>query len=85
MKTLGIVGGIAPSSTIEYYREYISAWRARVTDGTYPQVVINSMNLTPTRVSSWSDGRDHVFRLKNGRYRTQVPVRAARPSGSQGT
>ena len=44
MKTLGIVGGIAP---IEYYREVIAGYRARVTDGSYPQIIINSMNLTP--------------------------------------
>ncbi|MBI3792318.1 MAG: amino acid racemase [Gemmatimonadetes bacterium] len=47
MKTLGIVGGIAPSSTIEYYRKLVSGHRARATDGSYPQVVINSMNLAP--------------------------------------
>jgi aspartate racemase len=41
------VGGIAPSSTIEYYRELIAGYRVRVTDGSYPQIVINSMNLTP--------------------------------------
>ncbi len=46
-RTLGVVGGIAPSSTIEYYRELIAGYRARVTDGSYPNIIINSMNLTP--------------------------------------
>jgi aspartate racemase len=37
MKTLGIIGGIAPESTIEYYRTIIAAFRRRVTDGNYPR------------------------------------------------
>jgi aspartate racemase len=66
MRTLGIVGGIAPSSTIEYYREYISAWRTRVTDGCYPQIVINSMNLTPMlellHANRWAEVTDLFVR-----------------------
>ena len=36
MKTLGIVGGIGPESTIEYYRFILDGYRARVTDGSAP-------------------------------------------------
>jgi aspartate/glutamate racemase len=32
MKTLGIVGGIGPESTIQYYRSIIAAYRARTGD-----------------------------------------------------
>ena len=45
MKTLGIVGGIAPESTIDYYRSIIATYRARVRDGSYPPLVINSIDL----------------------------------------
>jgi aspartate racemase len=45
MKTLGIIGGIAPESTIDYYRQVIAAYRARVTDGSYPNLIINSIDL----------------------------------------
>lgn len=45
MKTIGIVGGIGPESTVEYYRHIISFYRARVTDGSYPPVLINSVDL----------------------------------------
>jgi len=45
MKTLGIIGGIAPESTIDYYRQLIAAYRARVTDGSYPNLIINSIDL----------------------------------------
>src|SRR5262249_11992480 len=46
MKTIGIVGGIAPESTIEYYRQIIRAYREKKNDGSYPQIVINSIDLT---------------------------------------
>ena len=45
MKTVGIVGGIAPESTIEYYRQIIYAYRAQSSDGDYPSIIINSINL----------------------------------------
>lgn len=45
MKTLGIVGGIGPESTIEYYRSLIAAYRARKRDGSYPHVIVNSIDM----------------------------------------
>ena len=45
MKTLGIIGGIAPESTIEYYRLIIASYRAQDPDGNYPSLIINSINL----------------------------------------
>jgi aspartate racemase len=45
-KTLGIVGGIAPPSTIEYYQRIIDVYRAQRTDD-YPSIVINSIDLVP--------------------------------------
>jgi aspartate racemase len=46
MKTVGIVGGIAPESTIEYYRQIIDAYRQQSSAGNYPSILINSINLT---------------------------------------
>src|SRR6185312_17368543 len=46
MKTVGIVGGIAPESTIEYYRQIIDAYRQHSSAGNYPSILINSINLT---------------------------------------
>ena len=45
MKTLGIIGGIAPESTIDYYRTIIALARARKEDGSYPPILINSIDL----------------------------------------
>jgi aspartate racemase len=46
MKTLGIIGGLGPESTIEYYKFLIAAYRKQQTDGSYPSLFINSVNLT---------------------------------------
>lgn len=45
MKTLGIVGGLGPESTIEYYRLLVSGYRDRVRDGSYPPLLIYSIDV----------------------------------------
>lgn len=45
MKTVGIIGGVGPESTIEYYRLIIAAYQERTQDGSYPSIIINSINL----------------------------------------
>jgi aspartate racemase len=45
MKTVGIIGGIGPESTVEYYRLMIASYRERKRDGSYPSIMINSIDL----------------------------------------
>jgi len=45
MRMLGIIGGIAPESTIDYYRRILVNYRAARTDGTCPRILINSIDL----------------------------------------
>lgn len=45
MKTIGIIGGIGPESTVDYYRAIIRAYRERQPDGSYPSIIINSIDL----------------------------------------
>jgi aspartate racemase len=45
MKTVGIIGGIAPESTIEYYRLIIASYREKKRDGSYPPILINSIDM----------------------------------------
>jgi aspartate racemase len=45
MKTVGIIGGIGPESTIEYYRQIIAAYREQKKDGSYPSIIIDSINM----------------------------------------
>ena len=44
MKPIGVIGGIGPESTIDYYRAMIAAYRQRQPDGSYPAIVINSID-----------------------------------------
>ncbi|MDQ2857010.1 MAG: amino acid racemase [Acidobacteriota bacterium] len=46
MKTVGIIGGTGPESTVAYYRLIIDAYRKSNQDGSYPPIIINSINLT---------------------------------------
>ena len=45
MYTVGIIGGIGPESTIEYYRLIISSFLEQEKRGNYPQIIINSINM----------------------------------------
>ena len=45
MRTLGIVGGIAPESTIDYYRRLIALYRERTRDGSYPAIIVTSIDM----------------------------------------
>jgi aspartate racemase len=45
MKTVGIIGGIAPESTIQYYRLIIQSYREQKNDGRYPSILINSIDM----------------------------------------
>lgn len=46
MKTAGMIGGLGPESTIDYYRAIIARYRARKQDGSYPSIIINSLDVT---------------------------------------
>jgi len=45
MKTLGIIGGLGPESTIDYYGRITALYRERTRDGSYPQFIINSIDM----------------------------------------
>jgi len=45
MKVLGIIGGIGPESTVDYYRLIIASYREQKQNGSYPQIVINSIDM----------------------------------------
>jgi aspartate racemase len=45
MKTVGIIGGISPESTVDYYRLIIKAYREQQPDGSNPSIIINSIDL----------------------------------------
>ena len=45
MKTLGIIGGLGPESTVDYYQRIIALYRERTSDGSYPHFIIISVDL----------------------------------------
>ena len=44
MRSVGLVGGIGPESTIDYYRRILEAWE-REAPGTSPSIVIDSLDV----------------------------------------
>ena len=55
MKTLGLIGGTGPASTIDYYRLLIEEYRKHA-DGSSPSVIINSVDLK--RMVEWMYARE---------------------------
>jgi aspartate racemase len=49
VKTLGVIGGVGPESTIDYYATIIRLYRERTKDGSYPQFLINSIDMEKGR------------------------------------
>ena len=46
IKKIGIIGGIGPESTIDYYKLIIKKIKKAVQSSDYPQIIINSINMT---------------------------------------
>jgi len=46
MIKVGIIGGIGPESTLDYYKSIITAYRKITGDENYPKILINSINMT---------------------------------------
>ena len=55
MKTVGIIGGIGPESTIEYYRLIVSGYRER-TDKSNPSIIINSVDVD--KLIAWAGANE---------------------------
>jgi aspartate racemase len=49
LKTLGILGGLGPESTVDYYQTIIRLYRKRIGGDVYPQFLINSVDLNKVR------------------------------------
>ncbi len=45
-KTIGMIGGIAPASTVDYYQRIISRFQERTGQRDFPSILINSINMT---------------------------------------
>jgi aspartate racemase len=45
MQTSGMIGGLGPESTIDYYRSILARYRARNPGSGYPHIIINSLDV----------------------------------------
>ena len=46
MKKIGIIGGIGPASTLDYYTGIIDGYRKKTGSDNYPEIIIYSINMT---------------------------------------
>jgi aspartate racemase len=45
MKRIGLLGGLGPEATLDYYREIINAFKSRDSSLNYPEIIIYSVNM----------------------------------------
>jgi len=60
MKTVGIIGGIGPESTIDYYRKIVAAYCDYDANSNYPQIIINSINMSEMLKRFGEDKLDEI-------------------------
>ena len=46
MKKIGLVGGLGPEATVDYYKNIIDAFKEKGTGLVYPQIIIYSVNMS---------------------------------------
>lgn len=65
MKTLGIIGGIGPESTIDYYRSIIALYKQRTGQEHQPSILIQSINLKQMQewfaADQWTDVIEYLL------------------------
>jgi aspartate racemase len=45
MKRIGLIGGLGPESTVDYYKEIISAFKGKEKIPDYPEIIVYSVNM----------------------------------------
>jgi aspartate racemase len=71
LKILGIIGGIAPASTIEYYRLLVEGWRQRRPG--YPSEEIQRLSLAGAHLALLASNTPHVV-FESLRERSPIPL-----------
>lgn len=67
MKTIGILGGLGPESTSDYYREIISAFNSRYAELAYPEIIIYSANINEFMQLVKVSSRDKLIEWLSGK------------------
>jgi aspartate racemase len=66
MKKIGIIGGLGPESTLDYYRGIINAFHRTYEKTGYPEIVIESVNLKDAMTWAMTNEWDKVVDLLSG-------------------
>lgn len=65
MKRIGIIGGIGPESTVDYYKRIVGAFHKKNAEQGYPEIIIYSANLSSLMrilaVSDWENLTDWLL------------------------
>ena len=67
MKKIGLIGGVGPESTIEYYRLIIKRFQERLNTQNYPEIIINSINMTEMLGYVFNNQLDKLVNFLAGR------------------
>ncbi len=72
MKKAGIIGGLGPASTLDYYQDIISGYRKIMKTNEYPSLVIDSVNMTEVLSYVAENKREQLvsFLMKSVKYLT---------------
>jgi len=57
VKLVGLIGGLGPESTVDYYKLIIQRYRERTNDASYPCMIIDSLNVT--QMIDWISSGQH--------------------------
>lgn len=63
MKRIALIGGVGPESTIEYYRLIIKRFQERLNTKDYPEIIINSINMTEMLNCLYNNELDNLVNL----------------------
>lgn len=56
-KVPGIIGGVGPASTLDYYNDIVNGYREITKDNSYPNLVIKSVDMT--KMLSYLDSNNY--------------------------
>jgi aspartate racemase len=54
-KVIGIIGGMSPESTVEYYRHIVHTYKEKYGDHSFPEIVVYSVSFQPYIEWTWSE------------------------------
>ena len=75
---IGMVGGIGPESTIDYYQRLIKMYQKHISFDDYPEIIINSINMTAmlelVSEKRWDALTDMLVQELNSLYKAGVKL-----------